>query len=62
MHHEERAIKLLKSLADEPPCDHATKCEYDGFLKEMHIENKHGYIANYWLQEVVVDDWLEAYM
>ena len=56
---KQRAIDMLKSLENDPPCDHMTVFEYED--ETVHIENKHGYIANYWLEEVVMDDWADAY-
>lgn len=50
---------MLKSLESDPPCDHMTVFEYED--EAVHIENRHGYIANYWLEEVVMDDWADAY-
>ena len=57
---KKRAIEMLKSLENDPPCDHMTVFEYED--EEVYIENKHGYIANYRIEEVVMDDWADAYM
>ena len=55
----QRAIDMLKSLENDPPCDHMTVFEYED--ETAHIENRHGYVANYWIEEVVMDDWADAY-
>ena len=56
---KQRAIDMLKSLENDPPCDHMTVFEYED--ETVHIENKYGYIANYRIEEVVMDDWADAY-
>lgn len=59
---KQKAISMLKELEKDPPCEACTESEFDAFIGELVIKNKWGYWASYYYKEVIVDDWMDAYM
>ena len=54
-----KAIAKLKELANDPPCSQPTVREYDEELEMAFLENKHGWRADYKIEEIILDEWID---
>lgn len=54
-----KAQAKLKELVDDPPCSQPVReaCEFDDDF--AHVENKHGWWANYYIREIWLDEWID---
>ena len=56
---KKKAIAKLKEIAKDPSCEAVTKAEYDEALEATYIENRYGYNAEYRIEEILLDEWIE---
>ena len=56
---KKKAIAKLKEVAIDPPCEAVTKAEYDEALAATYIENRYGYKAEYRIEEILLDEWID---
>ena len=56
---KKKAISKLKEVVSWPPCSQPTVQEYDEELEMAFIENKHGWKANYKIEEIILDEWID---
>lgn len=56
---KKKAIAKLKELANDPPCSQPTIQEYDEEVEMTYIENKHGWRADYKIEEIILDEWID---
>ena len=54
-----KAIAKMKELVACPPCSQTTVCEYDEELEMAFIANKHGWRADYKIEEIILDEWID---
>lgn len=54
-----KADAMLKEIVEDPPCSHPIKDECsveDGYA---HVENVHGWWADYRIEDVLLDEWID---
>ena len=56
---KQKAISKLKEVADDPQCEGVMVHEYDEDMETTYISNRYGYRAEYYIQEIFLDEWID---
>ena len=56
---KKKAQAKLRELIEEPLCSHPLRENFQLEDEYAHVENSHGWWADYYVQSVVLDDWID---
>lgn len=54
-----KAQAMLKQLIDEPECEQPLRENFELEDDYGHVENKHGWWADYFIEPILLDNWID---
>lgn len=56
---KKKAQEKLKELVENPSCSQPLREECELEDEYGHVENKHGWYADYYIEPIILDDWID---
>lgn len=56
---KKKAQSMLKELVDDPSCSQPLRENFELEDEYAHIENVHGWWADYRIEEILMDEWID---